>query len=470
MQKTTHYELNLPDGDDYYDVNDFNGNASAIDNLIFEVNQEITEMKATFQAGVEACYNACVTKGSTPASYALRDVVQGILNISSGGGDAYSMFPQEILGENLYPTGCYQLTDYLPLTDSDNLVIAHIIPTGDTNITVLFNGDIETSYAGTITFSLVIDNTTTIPNIGTITIGHLDYGERQSFSMSYTLTNSLSSGYHTLALRATFGSGLYGGQIYWALCSFYGTGFIAVQNPGYYLINGAISSYYTPSNFVTPTNPTTYQLYCYYDQGGCAVIEDIEEAMNNHYSDTFDSGVSYHIEAIDGYWVETENPETGETDYEYIVPDISDTLTYTNGKFVYDHSVTRTFPDGSGVGVKEQHYFILPINPLFLGLYDYVNIHGKLAYKDDTIDYTTLKIVFFERVDEDEIEFNNNYNDMSFSSLDENDEFILSFDMSDFNNNSINFIGIYFSNMDSSDDPYTVEIDKIWGSNIDPTN
>ena len=59
---------------------------------------------------------------------------------------------------------------------------------------------------------------------------------------------------------------------------------------------------------------------------------------------------------------------------------------------------------------------------------------------------------------------------MSFSSLDENDEFILSFDMSDFNNNSINFIGIYFSNMDSSDDPYTVEIDKIWGSNIDPTN
>ena len=194
--------------------------------------------------------------------------------------------------------------------------------------------------------------------------------------------------------------------------------------------------------------------------------------MNNHYSDTFDSGVSYHIEAIDGYWVETENPETGETDYEYIVPDISDTLTYTNGKLVCDHSVKRTFPGtgGSDASAKEEHYFILPINSLFLGLYDYVNIHGKLAYKDGTINYTQLTIVFLERVGQNEIEYRESYNVIEFSSLDENDEFTLSFDMSEIDNDRINFIGVSFCNMDSSDDPYTIEIDKIWGSNINPTN
>ena len=89
MQKTEHYELNLPEGDDYYNVEDFNENAEKLDEIIFE-------MKQTFQGGVDAIYGACVDKGSTPASHALVDVVTAIENISGGGGDAYSMFPQEI--------------------------------------------------------------------------------------------------------------------------------------------------------------------------------------------------------------------------------------------------------------------------------------------------------------------------------------------------------------------------------------
>ena len=41
-------------------------------------------MQLNFQAGVDDVYDACVAKGSTPGSYSLSDVVQGIMDIPSG--------------------------------------------------------------------------------------------------------------------------------------------------------------------------------------------------------------------------------------------------------------------------------------------------------------------------------------------------------------------------------------------------
>ena len=92
MRKTPNYNMNLPDGTDYYNIEQFNENATITDTTMHNLQasiaanaSEIQTMKQTFQAGVEACYDACVTKGSTPASYALSDVVQGILDIEGQG-------------------------------------------------------------------------------------------------------------------------------------------------------------------------------------------------------------------------------------------------------------------------------------------------------------------------------------------------------------------------------------------------
>ena len=43
-----------------------------------------SNLKANFQAGVDSIYDACVAKGSTPASKSLSDVVAGINNIQTG--------------------------------------------------------------------------------------------------------------------------------------------------------------------------------------------------------------------------------------------------------------------------------------------------------------------------------------------------------------------------------------------------
>lgn len=43
-----------------------------------------SNLKSNFQAGVDSIYNACVAKGSTPASKSLSDVVAGINNIQTG--------------------------------------------------------------------------------------------------------------------------------------------------------------------------------------------------------------------------------------------------------------------------------------------------------------------------------------------------------------------------------------------------
>lgn len=50
------------------------------------VQGAIDEMVVNFQDGVDDVYDACVAKGSTPASHSLSDVITAIENISTGGG------------------------------------------------------------------------------------------------------------------------------------------------------------------------------------------------------------------------------------------------------------------------------------------------------------------------------------------------------------------------------------------------
>ena len=70
----------------------------------FATNADIAQLQSNFQDGVDDIYDACVAKGSTPASTSLSDVVQGIMDIptSGGGGDGYlvanNMFPDDYKG------------------------------------------------------------------------------------------------------------------------------------------------------------------------------------------------------------------------------------------------------------------------------------------------------------------------------------------------------------------------------------
>ena len=50
-----------------------------------KVNKYIQSMEENFQDGVDAVYDACDAKGSTPTSHSLRDVVTAIDNIETGG-------------------------------------------------------------------------------------------------------------------------------------------------------------------------------------------------------------------------------------------------------------------------------------------------------------------------------------------------------------------------------------------------
>lgn len=46
-----------------------------------EMNTAIATLQSNFQDGVDDIYQACISKGSTPASYSLADVIDGVLNI-----------------------------------------------------------------------------------------------------------------------------------------------------------------------------------------------------------------------------------------------------------------------------------------------------------------------------------------------------------------------------------------------------
>ena len=68
-----------------------NANSLSYDNtdsslLATNVQDAIDEMVVNFQDGVDDVYDACVAKGSTPASHGLSDVITAIGNIETGGG------------------------------------------------------------------------------------------------------------------------------------------------------------------------------------------------------------------------------------------------------------------------------------------------------------------------------------------------------------------------------------------------
>lgn len=452
MQKTEHYELNLPEGDDYYNVEDFNENAEKLDEIIFE-------MKQTFQGGVDAIYGACVDKGSTPASHALVDVVTAIENISGGGGDAYSMFPQEITNRD------DDFYYYMSLGNNEIDFKAHTLVTTGANININMCFSTQNESANVITLALLIDNVIVDQNIGTITIVPNGYNI-DNYIFSYTLNTQLTPGYHILSIKSTGSNG--STTAYYYMINLYGTGF-TTPYVGAYLVNGEFKNYFTPSNFIVPTNPIVYQLVTDAGgYGGCASIEDFEDAMNAHFPSSFDSGNSFHLQGISGYW-----NATYEEDPEYIVPDIVDTLVYSNGKFIYNHPTSRSFPVsgyGCDVWVQEEHSLLLPIVGKFFKLFDYINIHGKLTSRTSSSEdylHCAVSIMVLNRINQNTVEYSDNGYQSEAQSIDYlsvNDEFTVSVCVDDIDNNGINFIGVYFYEVDSNSDPFTVEIDKIWGS------
>ena len=69
----------------------FNGTASSM--VATNVQGAIDELVVNFQAGVDDVYDACVAKGSTPASHSLSDVITAIGNIPTGGGGLTQVNP-----------------------------------------------------------------------------------------------------------------------------------------------------------------------------------------------------------------------------------------------------------------------------------------------------------------------------------------------------------------------------------------
>lgn len=59
--------------------------AGKFDDGNYATKGDIQQLQENFQDGVDSIYDACVTKGSTPESKALSDVVQGVLNIETKG-------------------------------------------------------------------------------------------------------------------------------------------------------------------------------------------------------------------------------------------------------------------------------------------------------------------------------------------------------------------------------------------------
>lgn len=70
----------------------FDGTTSSM--VATNVQGAIDEVVANFQAGVDDVYDACVAKGSTPASHSLSDVITAIGAISGGGFTQVNPFGQ----------------------------------------------------------------------------------------------------------------------------------------------------------------------------------------------------------------------------------------------------------------------------------------------------------------------------------------------------------------------------------------
>lgn len=475
MRKTPNYNMNLPDGEDYYNIEQFNENATITDTTMHNLQasiaanaSEIQTMKQTFQAGVEACYDACVTKGSTPASYALSDVVEGILNISSGGG--YSMFPQEFPQRD----DQYNQYDNINLSNNEIIYYAHILSSGNPVINIDINFSTKYASSHTLSFALLVDGDVVVPNMGSITINpNGEYFDNYSFS--YTYNSNLSSDYHIISVKTSVTSGSI--DTYWFMTNLHGTGFTAITYPGVYFNNGNFLNF-IPSNFVNPTNPTVGTLG--YGTGcGTPVVENDITYMNRALNTTFDSGVCYHLQGIDMYLEEiiVIDPDTGEEHYEYVerYPTVEDTLVFNNttGKFVFHHLRSREFPGdigGCNSLVHEYHYFILPIIGHYFKLFEYVNVQAKITSKTEDIGWDTkIYGILVKRTGQNTVDSDTSsspwseYVELAYKEV--NEEIILSFEHFNFglSTDVVNFIG-FMIQVDTAEEEFTLEIDKIWGS------
>ena len=422
-----------------------------------ELSTAVTTLQTNFQNGVDLIAKACDDRGSTPAGqypYTPEAVADAIRAIPSGGGTPYSMFPQEVLG---FIYGGDSCDFHYNIVDNDNVVVAHIIPTtDDSSITMNFSIQLRSYYSGTVTFSIIIDNETTIPNIASAVMD-ASTGDEKVVSFSYTFSPALTPEYHVITLKVNMTEGLYQVDIVSPLCNLYGYNFISAVNVGYYLINGAFSNYYIPSNFINPSNCITYEL----DHGsGCGFpLEDETAAMNNHYANQFDTGTCFYMKGIDAY--EKYNEETGE--YDVIVPDILDVFMFNNGKFRYTHSVVRSI----GYEVSEYHYFILPVTNIFLNSFEQINIHGRMVSKSGNINgYARIAHFDLMRQNLNRVERygSSEYDGIYLNDLSEGDEFTLISDLHKPTSNYISFIGIAIISTKIDNDPFTLEIDKIWGT------
>lgn len=422
----------------------------------FATKNELSAVRQSFQNGVDLIAEACDDRGSTPAGqypYTPQAVADAIRAIPSGGGTPYSMFPQEVLG---FIYGGDSCDFHYNIVNNDNVVVAHIIPTtDDSSITMNFSIQLRSYYSGTITFSIIIDNETTISNVASAVI---EEGNEEIVSFSYTFSPALTPEYHIITLKANMTEDLYQVDIICPLCNLYGYNFIGAVNVGYYLINGTFSNYYIPSNFINPSNSITYEL----DHGsGCGFpLEDVTAAMNNHYANQFDTGTCFYMKGIDAY--EKYNEETGE--YDVIVPDILDVFTFNNGKFRYTHSIVRSDEYDTG----EYHYFILPIANIFLNSFEQINIHGRMVSKSGNIN-SYAKIAHFDLIRQNlnrvEKYGDSDYDVVYLNDLSEGDEFTLTANLYEPVSNYISFICIAIVSTKIDNDPFILEIDKIWGTN-----
>ena len=422
-----------------------------------ELSTAVTMLQTNFRNGVDLIATACDEMGSTPAGqypYTPEAVADAIRAIPSGGGTPYSMFPQEMLG---FIYGGDSCDFHYNIVDNDNIVIAHIIPTtDDSSITMNFSIQLRSYYSGTITFSIIIDNETTISNVASAVI---EEGNEEIVSFSYTFSPALTPEYHIITLKANTTEGLYQVDIICPLCNLYGYNFIGAVNVGYYLINGAFSNYYIPSNFINPSNPITYKLD-YVHGCGRPSIEDIANAMNNHYVNQFDTGTCFYMKGIDAY--EEYNEQTGE--YDIITPDILDVFMFNDGKFRYNHSTARSDEHD----ISEYHYFILPTANIFLNSFDHINIHGRMVSKSGNINsYARIEHLDLIRQNLNTVEkYGDPYSDSIYlDDFSEGEEFTFTTELYKPVNNYISFICIAILSTKIDSDPFTLEIDKIWGTN-----
>lgn len=422
----------------------------------FATKNELGAVRQSFQDGVDLIVDACEYKGSTPAGqypYTPQAVADAIRAIPSGGGTPYSMFPQEMLGF-MYGGDTCDYHDYI--YNNDNVAVAHIIPTtDDSSIIMNFSIQLKSYYSGTVTFSIIIDNETTIPNVASVT---MEENDEKVVSFSYTFSPALTPEYHVITLKANMTGSLYQVDITCPLCNLYGYNFIGVVNVGYYLINGAFSNYYIPSNFINPSNPIVYELD--HDDGCGFPLEDIANAMNNHYVNQFDTGTCFYMKGIDVY--EKYNEETGE--YDMIVPDILDVFMFNNGKFRYSHSTARSDEHD----INEHHYFILPIANIFLNSFEQINIHGRMVSKSGNINsYAVVEHFNLIRQNLNRVQKyrDGDHDSVFLNDFSEGDEFTLTADLYKPISNYTSFICISITNTKIDSDPFTLEIDKIWGTN-----